>query len=118
MRTWNLIDGETCPLGSPVPETVEIAEMEKEDPPSGDAVGTGDAIILPDGTLLLSNKRYHSPLPGRNRGRRYKTGAVCEVRRSRDWGRTWEYLGAIDPDPEGQHDMTVSLVHPDGAPDS
>ena len=118
VRTWDLIDGETCPLGSPVPETVEIAEMEKEDPPSGDAVGTGDAVILPDGTLLLSNKRYHSPLPGRNRGRRYKTGAVCEVRRSRDWGRTWEHLGAIDPDPEGKHDMTVSLVHPDGAPDS
>jgi hypothetical protein len=117
VRIWNLIDGETCPLGSPVPETVEIAEMEKEEPPSGDAAGTGDAVILPDGTLLLSNKRYYSPLPGRNRGRWYKSKSVCEVRRSRDWGHTWEHLGAIDPDPDGE-DMTVSLVHPDGAPES
>ncbi len=118
VKTWNLIDSETCPLGSPIPETVEIAEMEKESPPSGDAISTGDAVVLPDGTLLASNKRYHSSLPGRDSGRKFKTGAVCEVRRSRDWGHTWEYLGAIDPDPEGKHDMTVSLVHPDGTPDS
>lgn len=117
MKTWNLISSDENPQGYPIPETTKIVDMEKEYPPSGDAVCTGDAIVFPDGTILLSHKRFHSSLPGRDKGRRYKSGTPSEVRRSRDNGYTWEFLGAIDPDPEG-NDMTVSLLRPDGSPDN
>lgn len=113
-RYWTLIDRHTDPLGAPEPETIEIARLTEEGPPSGDAIGGSDPLLLPDGVLLLVNKRWHSPLPGRDFGRRYPTRGTHEVRRSKDSGRTWELLGPLDPDPDGV-DMTASLVHPNGA---
>jgi len=115
-RHWTLIDGETNPLGSPLPETIEVGRICDDKPPSGDGMGDNDPLLLPDGTLLLLSKRYHCEYPNRKKlARRYKAASTMEVRRSADGGRTWEFIGPLDPDPDC-YDMLGCLFRPDGAP--
>ncbi|MFH1923424.1 MAG: sialidase family protein, partial [Planctomycetota bacterium] len=113
---WTLVDGKTNPLGSPLPETIELARIYDDKPPSGDGLGCPDPLLLPDGTLLVVSKRYHCDYPDRkNLARRYKAASTMEIYRSGDGGRTWQFVGPLDPDPDC-YDMLVCLFRPDGAP--
>ena len=115
-RHWQLIDGKMNPLGSPVPETAELARIYDDEPPVGDGLGCPDPLLLPDGTLLLLSKRYHCNYPDRRKlARRYEHPSTMEVHRSTDGGRTWEFVGPLDPDPKS-YDMLGCLFRPDGAP--
>ena len=115
-RHWTLLDAKTNPLGTPLPETTRPACTPDGKPSLGDAVGCPDPTLLPDGTLLLLNKRYHCAYADRRKlARRYRTPSTIEASRSADGGRTWEALGPLDPDPRF-YDMLGFVVHPDGAP--
>ncbi len=115
-KQWTLIDGKTNPLGSPLPETIEVGRVYDDKPPSGDGMGDNDPLLLPDGTLLLLSKRYHCKYPKRkDLAKRYKAASTMEVRRSADGGRTWEFLGPLDPAPDC-FDMLGCLFRPEGAP--
>ena len=115
-RYWTLIDGKTNPIGSPLPETIELKPMCEHGPSLGDALGCPDPLLLPDGTILLLNKRYHCDYPDRRAlARRYDAPSTMEARRSTDGGRTWDLLGPLDPNPRF-YDMLGCLCRPDGAP--
>ena len=114
-RSWTLIDGETNPVGSPLPETIGAPLSPDGKPHLGDAVGCPDPVLLPDGTLVLLSKRYHCAYADRRKlARLYKTPSTMEVSRSTDGGRTWVLVGPLDPDPRF-YDMLGCLLHPDGA---
>ncbi|HUT33548.1 MAG TPA: sialidase family protein [Planctomycetota bacterium] len=115
-RRWVLIDGETNPLGAPLPETTAVPCTPDGKPRLGDALGCPDPCLLPDGTILLLNKRYHCDYAGRrSQPRLYQVPSTMEVSRSTDGGRTWDYIGPLDSDPRF-HDMLGFAFHPKGAP--